>query len=305
LSSGAKEIKIRIAGITFAFEGLTNDWVWTDRDRFAALATHQTPDVVVQLHVARADERVLVGHLMSSVDGLRNVYLDEESWAFEFVPYRREIYPQRPPRQVLVFDRRFTLGDLWVFADTGLERPSFSFGLLLPELLTGMLSFYSGLMVHAAVIDDGGRGIVFAGPSGAGKSTMASLWQGHAGAAVLNDDRIILRREDSRWWGYPVPGVGEPRSSSQVRVPVEAAFLVSHGQRNTAEQKGLAQGASALLEHMSLPAYDAGGIAMALELLEELLKEIPVCELGFLPDETAIGFVRAVVRQGEAWERVR
>jgi hypothetical protein len=257
------------------------------------------------LHVAGADERIPVGNLVRTLDGLRNVYVDEKSWALEFVPYKREMYPQRPPHQMLVFDRRFTSGDLWVSVDTASEQPSFRFSLLLSELLTGMLSFHGGMMLHAAGIDDDGRGMVFAGASGAGKSTMAALWQGYAGARVLNDDRIILRREDSVWWAYPVPGVGEPRSSSQERVAVEATFLISHGKQNVAERIGLSQGASALLAHTSLPAYDAAGIGMALELLDELLKEVPVCELGFVPDDSVVSFVRDVVRPVEAGECAR
>jgi len=303
--SGAKAIKTRIAGITFALEGLTKDWVWTDRDRFEALASDHAPDVVIRVHVASADERILVGNLVRTVDGLRNVYVDEESWAFEFVPYRREMYPQRPPHQTLVLDRRFTFGDLWVSVDTALEQPSFSFSLLLSELLTGMLPFHNGMMLHASGVDDGGRGIIFAGPSGAGKSTMAGLWQGYAEARVLNDDRIALRKKDDRWWAYPVPGVGEPRTGSQEGVRVEAAFLISHGDQNVAERMGLSQRASSLLTHISLPAYDAAATGIALQLLDELLKEVPVCELGFLPDDTAVSFVRDVVRHVDARECVR
>ena len=300
--NAASEVRVRIAGITIAATCLSEDWAWTDGDRFAAFVSDDEPDVAVRVHVGPPAEGAPVGDPVRSLEGLRNIYLDEKNWTFEFRPHMREEYPQRPPHQILVFDRGFCAGDLYLSIEKGYEKPTFSFGVFLSELLGGMLPLRGGLMVHACGVSDDGRGVVFVGPSGAGKSTMAGLCTGLAGVKVLNDDRIILRRSDGRWWVYPVPGVGEPRRGAPERVALEAVFLLSHAQDNAAERMNRAEGASSLLPHISLPSYDPVAVDLVLQLLDELVNEIPTYKLGFLPDRAAVGLVRDVVRQRNALE---
>jgi len=300
--NAASEVRVRIAGITIAATCLSEDWAWTDGDRFAAFVSDDEPDVVVRVHVGPPAEGAPVGDPVRSLEGLRNIYLDEKNWTFEFRPHMREEYPQRPPHQILVFDRGFCTGDLYLSIEKGYEKPTFSFGVFLSELLGGMLPLRGGLMLHACGVSDDGRGIVFVGPSGAGKSTMAGLWKGHAGVRVLNDDRIILRRNGRRWWAYPVPGVGEPCRGSPEGVELEAVFLLSQAVENAAERMNQAGAASSLLPHISLPSYDAVAVDSVLQLLDELVNEVPIYELGFLPDQTAVRVVRDVVRQRDVLE---
>jgi hypothetical protein len=297
--SADSEVRIRIAGITIAATGLSEAWAWTDKERFGACLSDETPDVLVRVHVGAPPEAMSLGELVHSVVGLRNVYLDGHTWAFEFCPDDRDVYPQRPPHQTLVFDRRFTSGDLYVAIDPRLEQPMLSFGVFLSELLAGMFHLHGGMMIHACGLSDSGRGLVFAGSSGAGKSTMAGLWERRAGANVLNDDRLILRKNGGRWWAYSVPGVGRPQRAPSQGVAVAAMFLLSHGHENAAERKGMSNAASSLLPHVALPTYDTLAIGRVLELLEELLKEVPLFELGFVPDETAVDYVRGIVRPGD------
>ena len=299
LSVPAK-LTTRIADIIFSLTGLTADWVWTDRERFETCLSDDAPDSELRVHVDGSEGHRARGQLVRSVGGLRNVYLDETTWTFEFRPYKKETYPQRPPHQVLVYDRQFTRGDLYVAKDAKGERSPFSFGVFVSDLLTAMLPFHEGMMVHASGIADGRRGIVFAGPSGAGKSTMAGLWEGYDGVRVLNDDRIILRKKDGQWRAYPRLGVGEPRSGSSEGVPLEAVFLIHHASENAARRMNSSGGARSLLAHLSLPAYDAAATRATLQLLDDLLHQVPVYHLGFCPEEAIVGFARDIVRRGQA-----
>ena len=301
---GLGKVNIRIADITFSLVGLTNGWIWADRDRFETSLSGGRPDTVVRVHTGYPCRPMIRGDLVRSVEGLRNIYLDEQTWTFEFCPYDREIYPQRPPHQVLVFDRRFAAGDLYLSIDTDSDQPTFAFRLFLSELLTAMLPFHDGMMVHASAISDDGTGIVFAGPSGAGKSTMARLWDEHAGVRVLNDDRIILRRNGRRWWAYPVLGVGEPRQGSPDGVALEVVFLLSQADENAAKPMNQGQAASSLIPHISLPSYDAVAVDSVLQLLDELVNEIPTYGLGFLPDQGVVHFVRDTMGQSQDLCRV-
>lgn len=303
--NGVPLARVGIAGITIAARCPSDDWTWTDRDRFGSFLSDDVPDVSITTHVGPLPDGVPAGDLVRSQGGVRNVYLDEEAWTFEFRPDDREVYPQRPPHQVLVFDRGFAAGDLCLSIETDSEQPTLSMSLFLPELLMAMLPFHDGLMVHSCGISDDGRGIVFAGASGAGKSTMAGLWKWRNGARVFNDDQTILRRNGRQWWVYPVPGVGEPRRGAPERAALEAVFLLSHAQDNAAQRLNRAEGASSLLPHISLPSYDAVAVDAVLRLLDELVNEVPVYRLGFLPDQTVVGLVRDTVRQLDALERAQ
>lgn len=300
--SGATGTKIRIADISFSVLGLSRDWVWVDRELFEAFVSDSPSDVVLRVHAGAPEEHVPRGHPVRSVEGLRNVYLDENTWAFQFRPDDRTLYPRRPPHQVLLFNRDFAAGDLYVSADVMSKRRPFEFGLFLLELLTAMLPFHRGMMLHASGISDGGQAIVFAGPSGAGKSTLARLWQGCEGVRLLNDDRTILRRSGGQWRAYPVAGMGEMRPLSSEGSNLGAIFLVSQANDNNAERKGISQAASSILPHISLAYYDSVAVNLGLQLLDDLLQEVPVYELGFLPDQTAVSFVRDVVRQRDLLE---
>ncbi len=279
-----------------AVDGLTSDWTWNGREHFEPFRSEDPPDVVITVHVGRPRKSLEAKDLVHSVEGLRNVYLDETTWSLEFRPYRREIYPQRPPYQVLTFDRHFTAGELHVSVDLASERPDFNLGLFLLDLLPVLLPLHDAVMLHAAGISDGGQGLVFAGHSGAGKSTLAALWGQQSGVRVLNDDRTILRRNDGRWWVYSVPGMGDVRSGSDHGAELEAAFVISHSGENQARRLTKGEAAVSLLTHISLPQYDSQTVGAGLDLLEDLVASVPVYQLGFVPKRTAIAFIREVLR---------
>jgi hypothetical protein len=278
---------------------LTSDWTWRGRQHFDAVHDEAPPETLIRVHVGLPGKTLAAKDLVHSVEGLRNVYLDETTWALEFCPYRREVYPERPPYQVLIFDRRFTVGDLYVSVDPASERPDFYPGLFLLDLLPVLLPFHDGLMLHAAGLSDGDRGLVFAGSSGAGKSTLAALWGEQSGVRVLNDDRTILRKKDGRWWVYSVPGMGDLRAGSPRGARLEAAFDISHSRKDQARRSTEGEAATSLLRHISLPQYDSQTVSVSLALLEELVASVPVYQLGFVPDQSAVAFIREVLRRGQ------
>lgn len=61
--------------------------------------------------------------------------------------------------------------------------------------LQKLLQQLGRLRLHGAAVKLGGRTTVFLGDKGAGKSTI-SLAMGRAGATVLADDQIVIRRDD-------------------------------------------------------------------------------------------------------------
>jgi hypothetical protein len=147
-------------------------------------------------------------------------------------------------------------------------------------------------MVHACGIDDGGRGYLFAGNSTHGKTTTARLWRDQA--TILNDDRIVLRQREGRTWMYGTPWHGDYRQVSPQGVPLEKIFFLRHGEENRASRVAGVAAASMLLARCFPPLWDAEGMGFSLDFCAQVVDSVPCYELGFVPDERAVEYVRCV-----------
>ena len=147
-----------------------------------------------------------------------------------------------------------------------------------------------GLMVHACGIDDGGRGYLFAGNSTHGKSTMARIWRDEA--TILNDDRIVLRWREGRFWMYGTPWHGDYSGVSPGGVPLEKVYFLRHAAENQVRRQEGTAAATRLLTRCFLPLWDAEGMAFSLDLCARVAARVPCHELGFVPDQDVIDFVR-------------
>ena len=199
------------------------------------------------------------------------------------------------PYRIAVFRDRFRRGEVY-----SLPRPgegadgallSSPLGFPLAELLMVCLMAQGrGLMVHACGIDDGGRGYLFAGNSTHGKSTMAQIWRDQA--TVLNDDRIVLRWRDGRFWMYGTPWHGDYSGISPAGLPLEKVFFLRHAASNQLRQVDGTEAASMLLARSFPPLWDVDGMAFSLDFCARVVQAVPCHELGFVPDRDVIDFVR-------------
>lgn len=159
-------------------------------------------------------------------------------------------------------------------------------------LMILILSKGRGLMVHACGIDDDGKGYLLAGNSGHGKSTVARLWKGRS--TVLNDDRIVIRYKDRRFWMYGTPWHGEYTKVSPHGVPIEKIFFLHHADRNSVKKCNGAGAASMLLTRSFPPLWDAEGMKFTLDFCSQLVSAVPCYRLNFKPNESIIDFIRCV-----------
>jgi hypothetical protein len=164
--------------------------------------------------------------------------------------------------------------------------------LLSQVLMICLLAQGRGLMMHACGIDDDGRGYLFAGNSTHGKTTTARLWQDQA--TVLNDDRIVLRQREGRFWMYGTPWHGDYTGVSPEGVPLEKVFFLCHAGDNQARRVAGAEAASMLLTRCFPPLWDAAGMGFTLDFCAQLAGAVPCYDLGFLPDARAVDYVRCV-----------
>jgi hypothetical protein len=201
------------------------------------------------------------------------------------------------PYRVAVFDAEYRRGT--VHSQT--LDPELSPDDLLPNpleyplsevLMVCLLARERGVMVHACGIDDDGRGYLFAGNSTHGKSTLARLWKDRG--TVLNDDRIVLREREGRFWMYGTPWHGDYTGVSPHGVPLEKVFFLRHDVTTNARPQTGVVAASKLLARCFPPLWDEAGMAYTLDLLGRLVADVPCYDLGFLPDGEVVDFVRCV-----------
>jgi hypothetical protein len=150
-----------------------------------------------------------------------------------------------------------------------------------------------GVEVHSSgIIDSSGKGFLFVGHSGAGKTTMTRLWQKREGIRIPSDDRIILRKVNNDIWMYGTPWHGEAETSSAAEAPLSHIFFLRHGRKNELMSQRRTEAAVRLFACGFPTFYSPSGLDFTLSFYDEVTKAVPCSELGFVPDESVIEFVR-------------
>jgi hypothetical protein len=179
------------------------------------------------------------------------------------------------------------------------ERPVDPLEFPLDELLfQRLLAARGGIELHAVGIVEpsSGRGYLFAGQSGDGKTTTARLWQEAVGAAILSDDRIVLRREDGGGWRmHGTPWHGEAELALPTSAPLAGIFVLTRGERNALVPMSPARAVAALLARGFPAFHDAPATARLVRRLEALAGEVPCRLFPFVPDGEAVRFILRAV----------
>lgn len=201
------------------------------------------------------------------------------------------------PFCIAEFDPQYRKGTIQVSSDffKGYHENKLPLPLFYPLTEIFMICFLAqkrGLMVHACGINDDGKGYLFAGNSGHGKSTTANIWKDKA--TILNDDRIVIRYMDGRFWMYGTPWHGDYTGTSPEGVPIDAIFFLQHADENKVVPKKGIEAVAMLLARAFPPFWDAGGMDYSIQLLDDLVDKVPCRELSFVPDEDIVDFVRCV-----------
>jgi hypothetical protein len=161
---------------------------------------------------------------------------------------------------------------------------------LLRILMINIFSQGLGALVHASGVNDKGWGMLFAGASGSGKSTIANLWKDR-NCTVLGEDTIIIRKRKERFWMYGVPWKDDTISSPGTCL-LENIFFIEHAaENNIAQEKDALRN---ILSNSLFPYWNKSGIEFVMDLLSELVKRIPYYNLGFVPNESIVDFIRSI-----------
>jgi len=154
---------------------------------------------------------------------------------------------------------------------------------LLRSLLPGLLQ--DGLVAHAAVVLDEGRGYLCCGRSGAGKSTLARL----AGRRRGSDELGAVRRVHEGWTVSALPFWDARPGTARL----DGVFLLRHAPANERRRLSAAEAVPALSRHLLWP-LDAPEVAQrVVDLLADLVERVPVWDLGFVPTAAVLALIAA------------
>jgi hypothetical protein len=284
-------VRIEVAGLVFSLTSAQDGSAIQLDNVYDSFLSTARPAVSVRMHYDGLPRLSLRrGDLRFDSESVWSLYRVERQYAIVL----RSQFSGLPAYRIALFDEEVSQVEVYSEAR---RLP----GGLLPDplqyplaevLMVCLLARGRGLMMHACGIDDRGRGFLFTGNSTHGKTTTARLWREHA--TVLNDDRIVLRPREGRFWMYGTPWHGDYTGVSPQGVPLEKIFFLRHAEENRARRVAGAEAASMLLARCFPPFWDAAGMGFSLDFCAQLAEAVPCYELGFRPDERAVEYVRCV-----------
>lgn len=290
---GAERICVKIGDITIALSSRDPELrlrIEGTMEKF--VVEDGAPDVTIQSRWAELSD-VTLGEKVFDSGGVWQLYSSNGHHQFRFAaPFSNWL-----PYKIARFNSDFTQGEIL------LERryfthsqPVYPLEYPLDELLfVNLLAAGRGVEVHACgLADRDGNGYLFPGQSGAGKSTTARLWADRPGVTILSDERIVLRKDGEHVWMHGTPWHGEANLARADKARLTKVFFLRHWHENQLLPLTPVQAAARFVACSFPPFYNSAGLDFTLGFFVDLLKAVQVCELGFLPDRSAVELIRQV-----------
>lgn len=154
-----------------------------------------------------------------------------------------------------------------------------------------------GILLHSAMVCVHGKGYLFAGTSGSGKSTLSELWLCDDEAEVFTDERVIVRERKGMIYAHGTPWHGTSVIHKNKGAPVQKIFFIRHGSENRLRKISPVDAANRLLVRCFPTFWHKTGMSFALAFCVKIASAIEAYEFAFLPDKTAVSFLRENIRR--------
>ena len=142
------------------------------------------------------------------------------------------------------------------------------------------LPFYDRCVFHGAVISYDGSGYIFTAPSGTGKTTHIALWQKYLdGVEIVNGDKPVLHITEDEVTAYATPYAGKEGLQNHSHCAIKGICLIEQAKENSIRRLTVSECLMRIMTQMYKP-FDAATAVKTLELLDKLLRNIPVYLLG-------------------------
>ncbi len=152
-------------------------------------------------------------------------------------------------------------------------------------------------ILHACCVETDFGGILFSGASGIGKSTQGQLWCQYEGAEVINGDRPILYQDQGEWFAYGSPYAGSSKCHKNKRTKVRAIVLLAQAKECSIRKLEKAEAFRKSFAQATLSVWNPDSVNRGCEILEALIRDIPVYELTCTPDVRAVELLKKTLEE--------
>ncbi|MBP6611695.1 MAG: hypothetical protein KA206_11495 [Paludibacter sp.] len=157
-----------------------------------------------------------------------------------------------------------------------------------PIIMHYLTLYTDAVLMHASCVFDGSEARMFSGFSGVGKSTISGIWA-KAGAQMINDDRLVIRKKGNEFWVYNTPMYYVDDSKKAI---LSSIYLIKHSPENVLKKLSGALAVSRVMAFCIQNNFDRAFIDRRLKFFSELSNALPIAELGFVPTNEVIAFIK-------------
>lgn len=162
-------------------------------------------------------------------------------------------------------------------------------------LLEKVMIRNNALILHSAYMCRDNKAVLFSAPSETGKSTQADLWEKYRQTRTINGDRSLLIRDEDGWYAYGWPVCGSSEICNNESYPIHAIVMLHQAKENKIERlKGFAM-VQKVMSQITINMWNSEFQMKAMDLIEQLVGEIPVFELGCDISEEAVECLEKVL----------
>ena len=286
---------LNIAGYIISLESSPGGPSLIPSERFSRyLCNDSDPDAVIRVHSGKYKPGATFTRVFHApyVEEILNIPVKKADDFWSIYSDTNDLiirisYPQGKhiKESWLRFSLSENIWDLYVEADKEEIDP-------LDYPLDGLVLYYltvinGDIFIHGSGVNFNRKGFLFTGTSGQGKTTMARIWN-EAGARVIHDDRLIIRKMNDKYIMFNTPVYNNENPSQS---PLDKIFIICHGESN--EQR-LLQGSKALTSIMSNCIQHNWSHEIINRLtasLNNLNKSVPTYKLHFKPDISIVDYL--------------
>lgn len=161
-------------------------------------------------------------------------------------------------------------------------------------LFARLLADRDGVILHGSGIILKEKGYLFVGHSDAGKTTLVKIFCHHA--RILNDDRMIVRKEEGRFYLYGTPWHGDLSLVAPDRVPLRAILFLNQAKENRIERTEGLEAFKKLYGCTIKSLVTELWAQNALDICQDLSREVACYHLYFDKTEGVISTIEKGVR---------
>lgn len=155
-----------------------------------------------------------------------------------------------------------------------------------------VLNNFKAFLLHSSFINWQNKGILFSAPSGTGKSTQADLWNKHENAEIINGDRAGVRNVDGVWSAYGLPVAGSSGIYKNKKAQISHIIVLRQGNENKLTRLSPRDAFIKIYSETTVHTWDAEFQNNILNMISDLVQNVPVYLYECLPDESAVEFLK-------------